>query len=302
MGTCSKRNKFRKIDLYSLIVNRVGIGSKRNIVLLASLCLEELSCSLIGGEDRGSSAELCAHICYSCSFRHGQRKYAFTGILHYLAHAALYGEDLKHLQNYVLCGDPVVEPAGELYVYYLRHRYVVCAAAHSNSNIESARAACEHTDTAACGGMAVGAYERLAGLSEALKVYLVADTVSGTREPDAVLLCDASDKAVIVGILKAGLERVMIDVSDRALRLYAVNAHSLKLEICHSAGCVLRKSLVYAQTYLGSLDHFSVNDMIFDYFFGQCESHLTSSCKIVFHTTYCTIYNEICQYFDSKNS
>ena len=37
-----------------------------------------------------------------------------------------------------------------------------------------------HTDSAACGSVAVGADKGLAGSTEALEVYLVADTVAGT--------------------------------------------------------------------------------------------------------------------------
>ena len=70
-------------------------------------------------------------------------------------------------------------------------------------------------------------------------MYLVADTVAGAREPDPVLFCDASYEAVVVGVLKAGLESVVVDVSYRAFGFYAVNAHSFELEICHSSGSVL---------------------------------------------------------------
>ena len=77
--------------------------------------------------------------------------------------------------------------------------------------------------------MAVGADEGLAGLAEALKVYLMADSVTGTGEPDTVLLCHGTDEAVIVRILESALEGVVVDVCHGTLSLYSVNAHSLEL-------------------------------------------------------------------------
>ena len=64
--------------------------------------------------------------------------------------------------------------------YHLGHGDVVSAAAHSNCYVETARADSEHADTAACGSVAVGADECLAGLAEALEMNLMADAVAGT--------------------------------------------------------------------------------------------------------------------------
>ena len=116
--------------------------------------------------------------------------------------------------------------------------------------------------------MAVGADKGLSWLSEALKVNLMADSVAGTGEPYSVLLCDRTDKAVVVGVFKAALKRVVVDVSDGALCFHSVNAHSLELEIRHSAGCVLCKGLVNSKTDFLSLYHFSVNNMRLDNLFG----------------------------------
>ena len=63
---------------------------------------------------------------------------------------------------------------------FLGHGYVVSAAAHGNCYVKSACAHCQHADTAACGGVAVGADKGLAGLAETLKMNLVADAVAGT--------------------------------------------------------------------------------------------------------------------------
>ena len=49
-----------------------------------------------------------------------------------------------------------------------------------HGNIETARTDSDHAYTAACGGMGVRADEGLAGDTEPLEVYLVADTVAGT--------------------------------------------------------------------------------------------------------------------------
>lgn len=93
-----------------------------------------------------------------------------------------------------------------------------------------------------------------------------------------MLLCDRTDKSVVVGILKAALERVVVDVCHGALSLYAVNAHSLELEVSHCTSCVLRKGLVDLQTDLCSLYHLAVDDVRLDDLFSQCKSHIFAPC------------------------
>ena len=51
--------------------------------------------------------------------------------------------------------------------------------------------------------MAVGTDEGLAGSAESFKMNLVADTVAGTGEVNAVLLGNGADEAVVVRIFKA---------------------------------------------------------------------------------------------------
>ena len=180
MGTSCKRNQLGEVDVYFLVVNCVGVCGHRNVVLFSALSLEELESSLVGRENRGGSAELCAHVGDGSALRNGQALYALAGVLHYLANAALNGELTENFQDNVLCGNPVVELSSEVYLNDLRHSYVVSAAAHCNCNVKTACAHCQHADTAAGRGVAVGADKGLAGLAEALEMYLMADTVAGT--------------------------------------------------------------------------------------------------------------------------
>ena len=92
--------------------------------------------------------------------------------------------------------------------------------------------------------MAVGADKSLAGYTESLQMYLMADAVSGTAEVDTVLLCDRTDKSVVIGVLKAGLKCIMIYVRHAALCFNSRNTHSLKLKVSHGSRSVLSKSLV----------------------------------------------------------
>ena len=73
---------------------------------------------------------------------------------------------------------------------------------------------------AAGGGVAVGAEQRGARLAEALQMDLVADAVARPREDDAVALAATALKvAVVVVVLKADLERVVVNVGDREVGL-----------------------------------------------------------------------------------
>ena len=114
--------------------------------------------------------------------------------------------------------------------------------------------------------MAVGADEGLAGDAEALQVDLVADAVAGAGEVQAVLLCHGLDVPVVVGVLKAGLQGVVVDVGHAALRPHPGDAHGLKLQVGHGARGVLGQRLVDAQGYLAAGGHVPADQMRSDDF------------------------------------
>ncbi len=121
--------------------------------------------------------------------------------------------------------------------------------------------------------MAVRTDKGLAGDTESFKMYLVADTVAGSGEIDAVLFADRTDESVVISVLKTGLESVVVNVSHTLLGLYAGHAHSFILKVCHSTCSVLSKSLVDAYTDLLTLDEFTVNKVRFKNLFSKCKSH-----------------------------
>ena len=95
-------------------------------------------------------------------------------------------------------------------------------------------------------------------------MYLMANSVAGTREPYPMLFGNRAYKAVVVRVFKAALQRVVIYVCYRALGLYPVHAHSLKLKIRHCSCRVLRQGLINFQSDFRSLYHLSVDDMLFN--------------------------------------
>ena len=153
---------------------------------------------------------------------------------------------------------------------------MICAAAHCNGHVHTAGAHGQHTYAAAGGGMRVRSDERFAGYAEALQMNLVAYAVARTGIVYAVLFGHCPDKAVIVGIFKAGLQGVVVYVGDRALGLYPRHAHRLKFKIGHGAGGVLRKRLVYFKAYVGPGGHIALNKVSFYDFLRNCKSHLPS--------------------------
>ena len=66
---------------------------------------------------------------------------------------------------------------------------------------------------------------------------------------------------MVVGIFKAGLQRVVIDISNRPLGLDARNAHRFKFEIGHGAGGVLRQRLIDLETDFAADGHFAADKM-----------------------------------------
>ncbi len=139
---------------------------------------------------------------------------ALAGVFDDFSYAALYRQAAQHLENDILGGNPRLQPAGQIYFYHFGHINVISAAAHGHRHIQSARAHSQHTDAAAGGSVAVGADQGLAGNAEALQMYLMADAVAGTGKVNAVLFGDRLNKAVVVGVFKAGLQGVVVDIGD----------------------------------------------------------------------------------------
>ena len=273
MGAGGHRNDSGEVDIYLLVIYGVVIGLQLCPDIGSVLSLKELKGDLVGGEDRGSSAQLCAHIGDSCALGDGKGLDAFAAIFDDLADAALNGEPFQHLKDNVLGGHPRRELSGEVHLDDLGVGDIVSAAAHCNGHIKAAGTDSDHADAAAGGGVAVGADQGFAGYAESFKMHLMTDAVAGAGEPDAVLFGDRADEAVVVGILEAGLEGVMVDISNRALGLDSRNADSLKFKVSHCAGSVLREGLVDADADLVSLYELAVNDVSLQYFFGKCKSH-----------------------------
>ena len=101
----------------------------------------------------------------------------------------------------------------------------------------------------------------------------MADAVARTREPDAVLLGHRTNKPVVVGIFKAGLQGVVVDVSDAALGFDPRHAHRFKFQVGHGAGSVLGEGLVDLNADFLSLYHFAVHQMGAEDFFCNCHTH-----------------------------
>ncbi len=244
VGTSRQRLQRGEVDLDHLIIHCVVVRAQLAVILFSVLCLQKGSGGFVGREHRGGGAQLGAHVGDGRSFGHAQGFDALSAVLNNFADAALDAHHAQHGEDDVLCRYPRRELAGEVDSDHLGHGDVVGAAAHGDSHVQAARADCQHTDAAAGGGVAVGADQGLAGLAKALQMHLMADAVAGARKINAVLFAHRLNKAVVVGIFKACLQRVVINIGDALLGLDARNAHRLILDIRHCACRVLRQRLV----------------------------------------------------------
>ena len=116
--------------------------------------------------------------------------------------------DFEHLENHILGGYPGGKLACQVDAQHLRHGDVISAAAHGNRHVKTARAHCQHTNAAAGRGVAVRADQCFSRDAKTLQMHLMANAVSGTGKADTVLFCNALNKAVVVGVLKTGLQGV----------------------------------------------------------------------------------------------
>ena len=125
--------------------------------------------------------------------------------------------------------------------------------------------------------MAVRTDQGLSRNAETLQMYLMADAVARTRKINAVLLCYTADKAVIICIFKAVLERIVVNISNAAFCAYPRHTHCLKFQICHRTGGILCQSLINADSDFRTLYHFALNQVGFQNFFRQGQSHVHHS-------------------------
>ncbi len=277
VGTSRQRLQLGEVDFNHLIIYSVVVRAQLAVILFSVLCLQKGSGGLVGGEHRGGGAQLGAHVGDGRSFGHAQGLDALAAVFHDLADAALDAHHAQHGENDVLCRYPRRELAGEVDSDHLGHGDVVGAASHGDRHVQAACADRQHTDAAAGGGVAVGADQGLAGLAEALQMHLMADAVAGARKINAVLFAHRLNKAVVVGILKACLQCVVVDIGDALLGLDARNAHRLILDIRHCACRVLRQRLVDFQTDVAADGHFAGHKVLFNDFLRNCVSHVESS-------------------------
>ena len=276
MRTCSKRHQFTQINVQFFVINSVRICLLLAPDFASALCLQELLGHFVRRENRSGRTQLSTHVGDGGTFRNGQGLDTLAAVFDDLADTALYGHPAQHFQDNILCSHPRRQLAGQFYLYYLRTGDVVCTAAHCHCNVQAACTHRNHADAAAGRGVAVRADQGLSRNAETLQMYLVADTVAGTGEVDAVFLCNAADKTVVICIFKAVLECVVVDISHAALSAYTRYTHCLKFQICHCTGGILCQCLVDADSDFRTLYHFALYQMCFQDLFRQGQSHSIS--------------------------
>ena len=92
--------------------------------------------------------------------------------------------------------------------------------------------------------MGIGADEGLARLAEPLQMELVANAVAGAGKPHAVFGSDALQILVVIGIHKAALQCIVVNVCNGKLGFDLGNAHGFKFQVGHGSRGILGQRLV----------------------------------------------------------
>ncbi len=121
--------------------------------------------------------------------------------------------------------------------------------------------------------MAVRAEEGFAGLAEAFQMHLMANTVAGLGKINTMFSGYGLYVFMVISVLKACLKGIVVDICNGFFCFNARNADSFKLQIRHCTGGILRQRLVYFDGYFLSGGHFSADQMAFDEFFSDIQSH-----------------------------
>ena len=251
----------RKVDLEDVVVARPGVCDDLPEVCGAPLSREEPARHGIGREHARGNAKLRAHVRDSGPAWDVQRRDARPCVFEYPAHVPLGAEFLQDCQYHVLRACAAAETALQDDRAHFRRWDVERAAGHGDGDVDSARADGDLADAAAGRRVGVGAKERRPGTAKSLQMKLVADSVAGLGIDDAELLGHGREEVVVVGVLKADLDRVVIDVRNGQLVLHALQPHRLELKVGHGAGCVLCKRLVYADSDFGIATGIPLHEM-----------------------------------------
>ncbi len=274
---CHERLHRGKIQFDHLLVGSVSVGSEGRPVAFALLRFQESACDLIAREDRGRHAKFRAHVRDGRAFRDRKRFNAVAAVFDHGADISLGREHPEDGEDDVLGRDPGLKLSREVHFNDLGAGEVERPASHGNGHVQAAGADRDHADAAAGRRVRVRAQERFARPAEPFEMDLVADAVAGPRVKDAVLCGHGLEVAVVVGVLKPVLERVVVHVAHRELGFDLRNSHGLELEVGHGAGGVLRQGLVDPDRDLGARLEFSFNEMGFQYFVNDVFAHTGST-------------------------
>ena len=272
--TSRHRHDRGEINMDFFIIDRVVVCFQFRPYLCPVLRFEKGKRYVVRGENRCSGAKLCPHIGDSGSFGNRKRFHTLSAVFNDFTHAAFYGHSFEYLQDHVFRSHPRRELAGKSDPDDFRVCDVVSAAAHCDRNVKTARTDGNHSDTAAGRRMTVRADQRFSRNTEAFQMHLMTDTVAGSGKTDTMLFCDRTDKTMVVRIFKTVLQCVVVNVGNRAFCLYPRYAYRFKFQISHCTCGVLRERLIDFYSDLAAFDELTVNQMVFEYFFGQCQSHM----------------------------
>ena len=109
--------------------------------------------------------------------------------------------------------------------------------------------------------MGVGTKKGFSGDSKALHVNGMAHSIASAAVPNTKLLSSALKEEVVIGILKVGLDQIVVDILSGKLCLDLITSHRLELEHHHRARCILAKGLINPQLNLFPHLHLAINEV-----------------------------------------
>ena len=189
MRASSHRSKRAKVNINYFVILCILVRKDFSPIIFTSLRFEESKGNFVRWENRSCSAKFGTHISNGCSFRNRKCFNTLSAVFNNLAYATFNAHNSKNFKDNIFSRNPWLKIAGKINSCHLRHRNIVCTAAHSNSNIKSSGTHSKHTDTAARRCMAVRADKGFARNAKSFKVNLVANAVARSAEINTVFLC-----------------------------------------------------------------------------------------------------------------
>ena len=240
----------------------IGTGTELAPDVGAVVARQEIFCDVVGWENRGCKAHVDGHIGNGRPGTHIEVFDAGTVKFHNFAGARLAGISPQQFKDEILAGNVGLKLAFDIDTPNLRGDNIIGLASQSHGHFDAACPHCQHTETTACGRVAIRSEQGLSGNPKSLSVDMMRDSVARRGKGNAEFGCAGLQEAVVIGVSGVGLDDIVIDVADCGRCFYLWEAHRFKFKVYRGSRGILRKNLINQQPDFIALAQLAIDQVL----------------------------------------